>query len=131
MYLSILRGNTKFMMVICAVIASKCLKPKDTFRDTIKTVKLDFFSLDTMKYSSALIFILDMEDAVNSKMYRDDSLMWTCAECHYQSRTKGHVFEHIEGKHNVHDGYFCQSCEKVYKSRASYRMHNKRCQIIT
>ena len=119
------------MMVICAAIANKCLKPKDTFRDTIKTVKLDFFSLDTMKYSSALIFILDMEDAVNSKMYRDDSLMWTCAECHYQSRTKGHVFEHIEGKHNVHDGYFCQSCEKVYKSRASYRMHNKRCQIIT
>ena len=81
--------------------------------------------------SLALIFILDMEDAVNSKMYRDDSLMWTCAECQYQSRTKGHVFEHIEGKHNVHEGYFCQTCEKVYKSRASFRMHTKRCQVLT
>ena len=74
-------------------------------------------------------FCLDMENAVNSRMYKDDAMMWTCSECNYQSKTKGHVFEHIEGKHHVHDGYYCQSCDKVYKSRASFRMHTKRCQV--
>ena len=121
MYLSILRENIKFMMVICAANVSKCSKPKHTFRGIVKSVKPNV-TVNKIKLCIDFHFRLGLG-------LGDNSMMWTCIECHYQSKTKGHVFEHIEGKHNVHEGYFCQACEKVYKSRASFRMHNKRCQI--
>ena len=70
---------------------------------------------------------LDVENAVNSKMYKE-GVMWTCTECNYQSQKKAHVFEHIEGKHQVHDGYFCQSCQQVFKTKGKFQRHYKNCQ---
>ena len=69
----------------------------------------------------------DVENAVKSKMYKD-GVMWICTECNYQSHRKVHVFEHIEGKHHVHDGYFCQSCQQVFKTKAGFQRHYKNCQ---
>ena len=69
-----------------------------------------------------------MEDAVNNLMFKDDEMMWTCRDCHYQSRMKGHVFEHIEGKHQVHDGYLCSQCQQVFKTKAYFQRHSKKCQ---
>ena len=77
--------------------------------------------------SIELVFCLEMEDAVNNLMYKDDEMMWTCRDCHYQSRMKGHVFEHIEGKHQVHDGYLCSHCQQVFKTKGYFQRHHKNC----
>ena len=60
-------------------------------------------------------------------MFKDGAL-WTCNECNYQSLKKSHVFEHIEGKHQVHEGYACLVCQQVFKTKGYFQRHFKSCQ---
>ena len=121
--MSTLKESIRFMMDTSVNRVSKYLRPKDTFKDIIKIV-----NLSCEIEINELVFCLEMEEAVNNLMYKDDEMMWTCRDCHYQSRMKGHVFEHIEGKHQVHDGYLCSHCQQVFKTKGYFQRHHKNCQ---
>ena len=131
MSLSTLKESIMSMMDISANLVSKYLKLKPDFKGIIKIVNLSSkmpLSWNKWLLSIELVFCLEMEAAVNNMMYKDDEMMWTCRDCHYQSRMKGHVFEHIEGKHQVYDGYLCSHCQHVFKTKGYLQRHNKKCQ---
>ena len=55
---------------------------------------------------------------------------WFCKMCAYQNNNRGHMKEHVEAKHLTHDGYVCNSCQRVYKTNASLRVHSYRCKSV-
>ena len=59
-------------------------------------------------------------------MYRQGNL-WTCCECGYRSDKKGNTFEHLEMKHVVHSGYYCEICTKTFKSKGKFNRHKTQC----
>ena len=114
--MSTLNVNMLSTLDMLARTVGKFWKPKHLLEGISRTVSLRFL----------IKTFLDVEHAVNSKMYKD-GVMWICSECNYQSQKKAHVFEHIEGKHHVHDGYFCQSCQQVFKTKGQFQRHYKNC----
>ena len=79
------------------------------------------------KKSSSKILILDVDAEIKAKMTKEGRT-WYCTDCDYSSNHNGHVYEHIESKHVIHDGYVCQYCQKVLKTKASAGRHYKNCQ---
>ncbi len=72
-------------------------------------------------------FVLELRDR-RDKMTEAYSTFnqgsWYCSICHFTSKKKTNVREHIESKH-INDGfsYICRFCPKTYKSRNSLRFH--------
>ena len=116
-YLSTLNLDMLSILDILVSTVEKFWKPRHLLEGISRTVSHKSWSKT----------FLDVENAVNSKMYKD-GVMWTCTECKYHSQKKAHVFEHIEGKHQVHDGYYCQTCQQVFKTKGYLQRHYKNCQ---
>ena len=85
---------------------------------------MPFIEKPTYHINFSWLLFLDIESQICAKMTKEDGI-WSCRECIYTSRTKGHVYEHIEAKHVHHGGYICPKCSKLLKTRASLRMHSK------
>ena len=119
MSMSTLNQNMLSIQAMLASSVKKCWRQRQLLEGISRTVALKRWFLNNA--------FLDVENAVNNKMYKD-GVMWICTECNYESQKKVHVFEHIEGKHQVHDGYFCQSCQQVFKTKGKFQRHYKNCQ---
>ena len=65
---------------------------------------------------------LDVESAIQSKMFKEGNI-WYCNDCPYKSNRKSNLLEHVEARHVSHPGYLCQYCEKVFKTKDTWRHH--------
>jgi len=77
-------------------------------------------------YDNSAELAKGIDNAIEENMYKD-GLTWYCKICAYQNNHKGHLKEHVEAKHLTHDGYLCNSCQRVYKTKASLRVHSYSC----
>ena len=58
---------------------------------------------------------------------------WCCRVCGKQSRNRSHLMAHVEARHFNTAGFMCPSCQKVYKTRDSLRLHKLKtpaCQVV-
>merc|ERR1712098_597158 len=55
----------------------------------------------------------DLASSMMSSFMSDGGVMWRCNECHYVSKNKFNVLEHIDAKHIVSQGITCSICYKI------------------
>jgi len=70
----------------------------------------------------------DFDDLVKSKTWKDDEGNVRCSDCDYSSKFLTNVKNHIEAHHveGLNQGYSCNFCNKVFKSKNSYQTHKSR-----
>eukprot|EP00092_Neocalanus_flemingeri_P002586 GFUD01002768.1.p1 GENE.GFUD01002768.1~~GFUD01002768.1.p1 ORF type:complete len:359 (+),score=68.24 GFUD01002768.1:61-1077(+) len=68
----------------------------------------------------------ELDQKIASLIFKTEEGFWSCSECAYNSRNKGHVREHAE---NHIEGYFhpCQTCGRAFPKRISLRQHAIKC----
>merc|ERR1712129_22432 len=79
---------------------------------------------------------LEMKNTSNSSLTEYDQkvaeliekndLIWTCKECGYRTKNKGHVCEHVE-KHITGYLHMCKFCDKTYSMKRTLRHHEREC----
>eukprot|EP00096_Caligus_rogercresseyi_P001125 TRINITY_DN1175_c0_g2_i1.p1 TRINITY_DN1175_c0_g2~~TRINITY_DN1175_c0_g2_i1.p1 ORF type:complete len:287 (+),score=79.16 TRINITY_DN1175_c0_g2_i1:91-951(+) len=57
---------------------------------------------------------------------RDQNGIFKCLKCSYSSRMKRDVMKHVEARHFVTDGFDCDRCSRVFKTRESLSKHFKK-----
>jgi len=77
-------------------------------------------------YDNSAELAKGIDKAIEENMFKDAGT-WFCKACSYQTTSKSHMQEHVEAKHLTHDGYFCQSCNRTYKTKNTFRSHSYRC----
>jgi len=77
-------------------------------------------------YDNSAELAKGIENTIEENMVKDGGT-WFCQVCPFQSGRKSHMQGHIEAKHLSHDGYLCQTCNKTYKTKNSFRVHAIRC----
>ena len=75
---------------------------------------------------SCIMNVSDVENEINTKLYKDETGTWVCTDCGYSSKTKSHVYEHIERKH-LHHEYQCGICEVMVRTKNDLGRHKKQC----
>lgn len=73
-------------------------------------------------------FLLDFDDLVKSKTWKDEEGNIRCSDCDYFSKFLTNVKNHIEAHHvqGLNQGYSCNFCSKVFKSKNSFQTHKSR-----
>ena len=72
-------------------------------------------------------FVSEIESVVESFMRKADSelgLVWECTQCGKTSKKKSNIKEHVEANHIQGLQIQCPMCQRIFKSRASLRIHN-------
>jgi len=77
-------------------------------------------------YDNSAELAKGIENAIDENMCKNGG-SWCCKLCSYQCLNKSHMQEHVEAKHLQHGGYFCQSCNKTYKTKSTFRRHFSSC----
>ena len=71
--------------------------------------------------------VSEIESVVESYMRKtedENGLLWQCIQCGKTGKKKSNIKEHVEANHIEGLQLECPLCFKVFKSRASLRIHN-------
>ena len=66
---------------------------------------------------------------VEEQMLREEVegvALWRCLACPYSTKHKAVLYQHVESKHTVSQGYSCPYCCKFCPSRNALRCHVSR-----
>ena len=65
---------------------------------------------------------------ISSMIARRPDGFYTCTDCEYTTKSKGHMQEHVE-KHIKGLEYACNSCPKILRVSLSFKNHKRSCHI--
>ena len=108
-----LKPNIVTMAVISVHIVINCLKH----------LALWEFTTITITNSNQVYCFADVDQEINSKLYKNECGEWVCTDCGYTKKKKSHVYEHVDIKHSSHEGYLCNICNEVLRSKAQLGRH--------
>ena len=75
---------------------------------------------------NSLSLVLDLDQAIRSKMINLGGGIWQCADCDLKTKSSN-LYNHVESKHLAeHSGYNCVFCHKFCKTRHSLITHTQR-----
>ena len=73
-----------------------------------------------------LFHLGDIESKMVKEITEEGGSLWRCQVCDYVTKQKGALFEHVESKHTLSDGYNCHVCGKFCPTRNALRSHVSR-----
>lgn len=103
-----------------------CMNPHEWFSLSILLVGVTFNCLE----AGGVIFktfVSEIENVVESFMRKAGSELgsvWHCTQCGKTSKKKSNIKEHVEAIHIQGLQIECPTCQRIFKSRASLRIHN-------
>jgi len=65
----------------------------------------------------------DLVMSLTSKEVNQSEVNWRCNQCHYSSKRKHNVMEHVEAKHLESQQFPCNYCATICPNRKSLRNH--------
>jgi len=64
--------------------------------------------------------------AIEAKMWKNPSGLWQCTDCDHTSQQPTNMRNHIEVKHVLTNGYYCQQCSKFCRTKNALSIHRTR-----
>jgi len=106
----------------------KEVKPEEDFQIVELTEETEnLISEDNDSFQDAPKTSMTEYNARKSEfLTRTDNGSWTCTECTYVSKHRGHLFEHVE-THIKGFSLECRNCEKTFRMNKSRRLHKYKC----
>lgn len=74
---------------------------------------------------ATLSIYVDLEAEIAAKMCKADDL-WQCRDCMWTTKYKTRLWEHVEAKHVLSQGYNCPICSKFCPSKNAWHHHKSR-----